>query len=180
MPKRLAAMLFFFLLLCGCGGRKEPDYLAYQRRALILDVCYLMDGEEIGAHIELDAPAYDEDGRMLSRTARLTLGEGILSGIVFDFAGDGIYIQSGPLKIPLADTALQAGIADLISLFCIDEASFYEVRREDGTTEVIYKNGEDEVILRPGEDGMPSRIHARLGGREIAVRIESAEFAGDL
>ncbi len=166
------------LLFTSCGGESQRDRLAYQDAQLEIDAVFTLDGEEIPAKLILEAPEYDESGRMLARDAVLTLGENsIISGVSFEFTQGEVYVSSGMLKIPIEDENLIGGVSDIISLFCISEDCYYSAEKTTvgglSCERAVYIDGDDRVeVLFDLSCMLPISIKANVGGRELSAEIK--------
>lgn len=171
------------ILLSACGGEKR-ELLSYQEEALEIEGVFSVDGKETRARISLEAPEYDEEGRMLARSARVVIEESIVSGVSFEFSGGRAYVVSGALKIPVEDEEMVRGVTEILSLFSIRPESFCgsERREIDGEDfiEAIYSEGADPdtagnrvVVLLDADTYMPVRITASVAQAEISAEISS-------
>ncbi|MBQ8509788.1 MAG: hypothetical protein IJ493_07775 [Clostridia bacterium] len=177
--KYIGLLILCCMTLAGCGKETATDWLAYQQSALTIDGVFDLNGETLEADIELAAPEYDGEGRMLARSAKVTFGDNsLVAGISFEFDGEEAYVVSGVLKIPLEDETLIGGITDMISLFCISPDSFWEAEETelDGQScvKAVYVDGEDsvEVLIDP-ESMLPMRITATLGEEQLSAEIRA-------
>ena len=171
------------ILLSACGGEKR-ELLSYQEEALEIEGVFSVDGKETRARISLEAPEYDEEGRMLARSARVVIEESIVSGVSFEFSGGRAYVVSGALKIPVEDEEMVRGVTEILSLFSIRPESFCgsERREIDGEDiiEATYSEGADPdtpgnrvVVLLDADTYMPVRITASVAETEISAEISS-------
>ena len=171
------------ILLSACGGEKR-ELLSYQEEALEIEGVFSVDGKETLARISLEAPEYDEEGRMLARSARVVIEESIVSGVSFEFSGGRAYVVSGALKIPVEDEEMVRGVTEILSLFSIRPESFCgsERREIDGEDfiEATYSEGADPdtpgnrvVVLLDADTYMPVRITASVAQAEISAEISS-------
>lgn len=171
------------ILLSACGGEKR-ELLSYQEEALEIEGVFSVDGKETRARISLEAPEYDEEGRMLARSARVVIEESIVSGVSFEFSGGRAYVVSGALKIPVEDEEMVRGVTEILSLFSIRPESFCgsERREIDGEDfiEATYSEGADPdtsgnrvVVLLDADTYMPVRITASVSQSEITAEISS-------
>ena len=171
------------ILLSACGGEKR-ELLSYQEEALEIEGVFLVDGRQTRARISLEAPEYDEEGRMLARSARVVIEESIVSGVSFEFSGGRAYVVSGALKIPVEDEEMVRGVTEILSLFSIRPESFCgsERREIDGEDfiEATYSEGADPdtsgnrvVVLLDADTYMPVRITASVSQSEISAEISS-------
>ena len=171
------------ILLSACGGEKR-ELLSYQEEALEIEGVFSVDGKETRARISLEAPEYDEEGRMLARSARVVIEESIVSGVSFEFSGGRAYVVSGALKIPVEDEEMVHGVTEILSLFSIRPESFCgsERREIDGEDfiEATYSEGADPdtsgnrvVVLLDADTYMPVRITASVAQAEISAEISS-------
>lgn len=171
------------ILLSACGGEKR-ELLSYQEEALEIEGVFSVDGKETRARISLEAPEYDEEGRMLARSARVVIEESIVSGVSFEFSGGRAYVVSGALKIPVEDEEMVRGVTEILSLFSIRPESFCgsERREIDGEDfiEATYSEGADPdtsgnrvVVLLDADTYMPVRITASVAQAEISAEISS-------
>ena len=171
------------ILLSACGGEKR-ELLSYQEEALEIEGVFSVDGKETRARISLEAPEYDEEGRMLARSARVVIEESIVSGVSFEFSGGRAYVVSGALKIPVEDEEMVRGVTEILSLFSIRSESFCgsERREIDGEDfiEATYSEGADPdtagnrvVVLLDADTYMPVRITASVAQAEISAEISS-------
>lgn len=171
------------ILLSACGGEKR-ELLSYQEEALEIEGGFSVDGKETRARISLEAPEYDEEGRMLARSARVVIEESIVSGVSFEFSGGRAYVVSGALKIPVEDEEMVRGVTEILSLFSIRPESFCgsERREIDGEDfiEATYSEGADPdtagnrvVVLLDADTYMPVRITASVSQSEITAEISS-------
>ncbi len=172
--KRLICALFLTLSLVSCGGR-EPDYLAYQRGGLEVVAEFTLDGESFTASLTLEPPELDESGRMLAREGTLALESALLDGVRFEFSSEGVNIVAGAMKIPLQNDRQLAGLRELLSLFCIEDASYHSAEElENGCTLVRFSENEDSesrVTVTLDENLIPHRIEASSDGRILAADI---------
>lgn len=165
------------ILLASCAKGSEVDRLAYQDMSLQINAVFTLGDETVPATLMLEAPEYDENGRMLARDAVLTLGENsIISGVSFEFVGGEVYVSSGVLKIPIEDETLIEGISNIISLFCISKEHYYssETVKLDGLEceRVVYINGDNRVEVTLDLTCMlPTDIVAVIDGRTISADI---------
>jgi len=174
----IVGILSLMLVLPSCGKAHDTDKLAYQELALSMVAEFIFDGDTQPLIIELDAPTYDESGAMLARDARITVGEdSILSGVGFEIVSGEYYIKAGELRVPITDEETVSGIADIISLFCIDRSCYYSSQSCGDHTECelsVYKSGDNSVEVHTGNgDGMPIKIAAKIDGRELVADIKS-------
>ena len=171
------------ILLSACGGEKR-ELLSYQEEALEIEGVFSVDGKETRARVSLEAPEYDEEGRMLARSARVVIEESIVSGVSFEFSGGRAYVVSGALKIPVEDEEMVRGVTEILSLFSIRPESFCgsERREIDGEDfiEATYSEGADPdtsgnrvVVLLDADTYMPVRITASVAQAEISAEISS-------
>lgn len=174
----ITVIMIFSLLLTSCGGESERDRLAYQNAKLRVEAAFTLDGEAVPAKLILEAPEYDETGRMLARDAVLTLGENsIISGVSFEFSHGEVYVSSGVLKIPIEDDSVIDGISDIISLFCISDDCYYS--SEETTVggieceRAVYIDGDNRVeVILDLSCMLPISISATIDGRELAAEIK--------
>jgi hypothetical protein len=184
--KRFAVliMLIFQLLFCiSCGAKQNIDYLEYQNSGLLINAVFKINDESFTATIDLNAPEYSDDGRMLARKAKLFLeGNSIISGVSFEFDSGTAYVVSGVLKIPVDNADMLSGINDILSLFCIDRESFYEAEKFvlDGKscTRAIYTSRTVDApsvnrvdVYLDTETRLPIKIEASLGEKTISANI---------
>lgn len=183
VPVVVGVMMFIGMLLAACGGEKR-ELLFYQDEGLEIEGVFSVDGKETRARISLEAPEYDEEGRMLARSARVVIEESIVSGVSFEFSGGRAYVVSGALKIPVEDEEMVRGVTEILSLFSIRPESFCgsERREIDGEDfiEAIYSEGADPdtsgnrvVVLLDADTYMPVRITASVAQAEISAEISS-------
>lgn len=171
------------ILLSACGGEKR-ELLSYQEEALEIEGVFSVDGKETRARISLEAPEYDEEGRMLARSARVVIEESIVSGVSFEFSGGRAYVVSGALKIPVEDEEMVRGVTEILSLFSIRPESFCGSERreidDEDFIEATYSEGADPdtsgnrvVVLLDADTYMPVRITASVSQSEISAEISS-------
>ena len=183
VPVIVGLFMVVGILLSACGGEKR-ELLSYQEEALEIEGVFSVDGKETRARISLEAPEYDEEGRMLARSARVVIEESIVSGVSFEFSGGRAYVVSGALKIPVEDEEMVRGVTEILSLFSIRPESFCgsERREIDGEDfiEATYSEGADPdtsgnrvVVLLDADTYMPVRITASVAQAEISVEISS-------
>lgn len=183
VPVIVGLFMVVGMLLSACGGEKR-ELLSYQEEALEIEGVFSVDGKETRARISLEAPEYDEEGRMLARSARVVIEESIVSGVSFEFSGGRAYVVSGALKIPVEDEEMVRGVTEILSLFSIRPESFCgsERREIDGEDfiEATYSEGADPdtagnrvVVLLDADTYMPVRITASVAQAEISAEISS-------
>ena len=183
VPVIVGLFMVVGILLSACGGEKR-ELLSYQEEALEIEGVFSVDGKETRARISLEAPEYDEEGRMLARSARVVIEESIVSGVSFEFSGGRAYVVSGALKIPVEDEEMVRGVTEILSLFSIRPESFCgsERREIDGEDfiEASYSEGADPdtsgnrvVVLLDADTYMPVRITASVAQAEISAEISS-------
>ena len=183
VPVIVGLFMVVGILLSACGGEKR-ELLSYQEEALEIEGVFLVDGRQTRARISLEAPEYDEEGRMLARSARVVIEESIVSGVSFEFSGGRAYVVSGALKIPVEDEEMVRGVTEILSLFSIRPESFCgsERREIDGEDfiEATYSEGADPdtagnrvVVLFDSDTYMPVRITASVAEAEITAEISS-------
>lgn len=183
VPVIVGLFMVVGILLSACGGEKR-ELLSYQEEALEIEGVFSVDGKETRARISLEAPEYDEEGRMLARSARVVIEESIVSGVSFEFSGGRAYVVSGALKIPVEDEEMVRGVTEILSLFSIRPESFCgsERREIDGEDfiEASYSEGADPdtsgnrvVVLLDADTYMPVRITASVSQSEISAEISS-------
>ena len=183
VPVVVGLFMVVGILLSACGGEKR-ELLSYQEEALEIEGVFSVDGKETRARISLEAPEYDEEGRMLARSARVVIEESIVSGVSFEFSGGRAYVVSGALKIPVEDEEMVRGVTEILSLFSIRPESFCgsERREIDGEDfiEATYSEGADPdtsgnrvVVLLDADTYMPVRITASVAQAEISAEISS-------
>lgn len=183
VPVIVGVFMVVGILLSACGGEKR-ELLSYQEEALEIEGVFSVDGKETRARISLEAPEYDEEGRMLARSARVVIEESIVSGVSFEFSGGRAYVVSGALKIPVEDEEMVRGVTEILSLFSIRPESFCgsERREIDGEDfiEATYSEGADPdtsgnrvVVLLDADTYMPVRITASVAQAEISAEISS-------
>lgn len=183
VPVIVGLFMVVGILLSACGGEKR-ELLSYQEEALEIEGVFSVDGKETRARISLEAPEYDEEGRMLARSARVVIEESIVSGVSFEFSGGKAYVVSGALKIPVEDEEMVRGVTEILSLFSIRPESFCgsERREIDGEDfiEATYSEGADPdtsgnrvVVLLDADTYMPVRITASVAQAEISAEISS-------
>ena len=183
VPVIVGLFMVVGILLSACGGEKR-ELLSYQEEALEVEGVFSVDGKETRARISLEAPEYDEEGRMLARSARVVIEESIVSGVSFEFSGGRAYVVSGALKIPVEDEEMVRGVTEILSLFSIRPESFCgsERREIDGEDfiEATYSEGADPdtsgnrvVVLLDADTYMPVRITASVAQAEISAEISS-------
>ena len=183
VPVIVGLFMVVGILLSACGGEKR-ELLSYQEEALEIEGVFLVDGRQTRARISLEAPEYDEEGRMLARSARVVIEESIVSGVSFEFSGGRAYVVSGALKIPVEDEEMVRGVTEILSLFSIRPESFCgsERREIDGEDfiEATYSEGADPdtagnrvVVLLDADTYMPVRITASTSETEISAEISS-------
>lgn len=183
VPVIVGLFMVVGILLSACGGEKR-ELLSYQEEALEIEGVFLVDGRQTRARISLEAPEYDEEGRMLARSARVVIEESIVSGVSFEFSGGRAYVVSGALKIPVEDEEMVRGVTEILSLFSIRPESFCgsERREIDGEDfiEATYSEGADPdtpgnrvVVLFDSDTYMPVRITASIAETEITAEISS-------
>ncbi len=175
--KLMCAVLMLVFVLSSCAREQNADRLAYQKSNLYVEASVTLDGEEIPVTLTLEAPKYDENGRMLARDAVLTLGENsIISGVKFEIADGALYISSGTMKIPITDDTAVSGVSDIISLFCISGEFYHssESFKIGGIKyeRALYVNGENKVKVTIDTACMlPTDIVAEIDGHVIAADI---------
>ena len=173
----VCAALSLALIFTSCAGAQTADRLGYQNSKLYVEATFTLDDEQIPVTLTLEAPEYDESGRMLARDAVLTFGENsIISGVSFEFTGGEVYVSSGVLKIPISDEAVISGVCDIISLFCISGEHYHSSERvSDGGLKcerALYVNGDNRVEVTLDLSCMlPTDISAEINGRTIAADI---------
>ena len=183
VPVIVGLFMVVGILLSACGGEKR-ELLSYQEEALEIEGVFSLDGKETRARISLEAPEYDEEGRMLARSARVVIEESIVSGVSFEFSGGRAYVVSGALKIPVEDEEMVRGVTEILSLFSIRPESFCGSKRReiDGEDfiEATYSEGADPdtsgnrvVVLLDADTYMPVRITASVSQSEITAEISS-------
>ncbi len=183
VPVIVGLFMVVGILLSACGGEKR-ELLSYQEEALEIEGVFSVDGRQTRARISLEAPEYDEEGRMLARSARVVIEESIVSGVSFEFSGGRAYVVSGALKIPVEDEEMVRGVTEILSLFSIRPESFCgsERREIDGEDfiEATYSEGADPdtsgnrvVVLLDADTYMPVRITASVAQAEITAEISS-------
>ena len=183
VPVIVGLFMVVGILLSACGGEKR-ELLSYQEEALEIEGVFLVDGRQTRARISLEAPEYDEEGRMLARSARVVIEESIVSGVSFEFSGGRAYVVSGALKIPVEDEEMVRGVTEILSLFSIRPESFCgsERREIDGEDfiEATYSEGAYQdtpgnrvVVLFDSDTYMPVRITASIAETEITAEISS-------
>ncbi len=183
VPVIVGLFMVVGILLSACGGEKR-ELLSYQEEALEIEGVFSVDGRQTRARISLEAPEYDEEGRMLARSARVVIEESIVSGVSFEFSGGRAYVVSGALKIPVEDEEMVRGVTEILSLFSIRPESFCgsERREIDGEDfiEATYSEGADPdtsgnrvVVLLDADTYMPVRITASVAQAEISAEISS-------
>ena len=183
VPVIVGLFMVVGILLSACGGEKR-ELLSYQEEALEIEGVFSVDGKETRARISLEAPEYDEEGRMLARSARVVIEESIVSGVSFEFSGGRAYVVSGALKSPVEDEEMVRGVTEILSLFSIRPESFCgsERREIDGEDfiEATYSEGADPdtsgnrvVVLLDADTYMPVRITASVAQSEISAEISS-------
>ena len=183
VPVVVGLFMVVGILLSACGGEKR-ELLSYQEEALEIEGVFSVDGRQTRARISLEAPEYDEEGRMLARRARVVIEESIVSGVSFEFSGGRAYVVSGALKIPVEDEEMVRGVTEILSLFSIRPESFCgsERREIDGEDfiEATYSEGADPdtsgnrvVVLLDADTYMPVRITASVAQAEISAEISS-------
>ena len=183
VPVIVGLFMVVGILLSACGGEKR-ELLSYQEEALEIEGVFSVDGKETRARISLEAPEYDEEGRMLARSARVVIEESIVSGVSCEFSGGRAYVVSGALKIPVEDEEMVRGVTEILSLFSIRPESFCgsERREIDGEDfiEATYSEGADPdtsgnrvVVLLDADTYMPVRITASVAQAEISAEISS-------
>lgn len=175
----LAVFLFsVILILTSCGGESQRDRLAYQDARLEIEAVFTLDGEKIPARLTLEAPEYDESGRMLARSGVLTPSENsIISGVSFEFTQGEVSISSGAMKIPMEDGGAVGGIYDIVSLFCINGEHYYSAEKTTvcglSCERAVYIDGDDRVeVLLDLSCMLPAYITATVDGRELAADIK--------
>ncbi len=152
--------------------------LTYQQSKLYVEGEFSIDGAEVDAAITLEAPSYDENGRMLARDAVIAFGENsIVSGMGFAVSGGEVYVTADELVIPLKNSDAVSGIFDIISLFCISEKSYYSSEKiTDGSLvceQYEYRSGENRaVVLMDTESRLPVKIKAVSDGRRLECDIK--------
>lgn len=173
------------LTAVSCGSDKR-DPLAYQEDALFIEADFIRDGKSISAKIELDAPEYDENGRMLARSARFALtGNEIIEGVSFEFEGGKAFVVSGALRIPVEDERMLDGITSLLSLFSIDREALAKTERVELDGEKFIRasyasggNGDSAEVLIDADTFLPRRITAFKDGAELSADIKSIRPRG--
>ena len=170
----LVLTLVFFAASCAASP-VQPE-LSYQKEALSVDGDFAFDDLTVPLLIELAAAEYDENGRMLSRDALITVGEGsVLMGVSFEAAGGKLYISSGDLRIPIEDENTVSRITDILSLFSVREDCYHSVEDDGEHCSVLYRDGENTVTVTLASDGLPTKITASADGHTISADIESIE-----
>lgn len=181
-----ALLLLLALTAVSCGAEKR-DPLAYQEDALFIEADFTNDGKTISAKIELDAPEYDENGRMLARSARFALtGNEIIEGVSFEFEKGRAFVVSGALRIPVEDERMLDGITSLLSLFSIDRDALARTEKVelDGERFILasYASGADgdsAEVLIDADTFLPRRITAFKDGMELSAEIKSIRSLND-
>lgn len=177
MRRVLTILIIIIMSLTACSGGTAVDRLAYQDRRLYIEAVFTIDEESFPIKLTLEAPEYDDTGRMLARDARLIIDENsIISGVGFEVSGGAVYISSGELKIPINDEEMISGIEDIISLFCISDECYYsseKVMIEKLECEhAVYIDGNNRVeILIDLTCALPKNITAVIDNRRIAADI---------
>ncbi len=170
----LAVILIFS---AACGISEEADRLAYQNQKLYIEADVTLNDEYFPITMTLEAPEYDEEGRMYARNGVLSIGENsIISGIGFEFQGGKAYVSSGELKIPIEDEEMISGISDIISLFCISNDFYYSAEKltvdKMKCENVVFIDGDNRVeVLIDLNCNLPKAITAEVNGRNIAADI---------
>ena len=168
-------LIFVFAVLAtSCTSAPLQPELSYQDKALTVDGEFYFDDMTVPLLIELSAAEYDANGRMLSRNALITVGEGsVLAGVSFEVAGGKLYVSSGDLRIPIEDGEAGERITDILSLFSVREECYHSVEDDGELRNVIYREGENTVTVTLSSDGMPTKISASAGGHLLSADIKS-------
>lgn len=174
----LVPLLSLLFLFTSCAAEDDVSKLAYQESRLSVEAEFSIGGESVNASLTLEAPSYDENGRMLARDAVIIFCEdSILSGLGFEITNGYVFIISDDLRIPIERRDAVSGIFDIISLFCISESSYYSSERfsENGIEceRAVYISGDNriEVVLDLG-CGLPTDITALIDGKELSADIK--------
>jgi len=167
-------VMIFVLSVQSCSHSNVQPELKYQEQALYIDGEFFFDELTIPLVIQLSAAQYDEEGRMLSRNAQITVGEGsILKGVSFESAGGKLYVSSGELRIPIENDEISQRITEILSLFSVREECYHSSESEGDGKTVNYRDGENSVTVKLTSDGMPTSIAAVSDGKRIEVNLRS-------
>ena len=176
--KRIFCILAVILILAtACTVSDGADRLAYQNQKLYIEADITLNDEYFPVTMTLEAPEYDDAGRMYARSGELSIGENsILSGIGFEFQGGKVYVSSGDLKIPIADEDMVSGISDIISLFCISDDFYYSSEKVTvdklKCENIVFIDGDNRVeVMLDLTCNLPKVITAAVNGRNIAADI---------
>ncbi len=164
----IAPILLSALLLFTSCGEAETDRLGYQDSAFSVRADITVGDMKLPVRLESSPGDTDSDPRRV----KLTVLDGIISGVGFEYDGENLCLVSGGLIIPVSDPELLSGIREVISLFSIDKNGFCGSAETGEGTLVTYSedNGAKkyEVIV---SDSLPKRITATLGERVIIADI---------
>ena len=168
-----------FLLFCfvGCALILPEDPLAYQKKGFTAKLLFTDNGESLLVIVHMDAPHFDENGKMLARTAEITPIGGLLDGLSFTLKKQTASIIMGDETIPLSGRDILAGFERLISLFCIDDQYYNGSEKgeyEKKPCEIFtYRNGETTVTLTlDKETRLPLLLEATAGEDHFFAKIE--------
>ncbi len=165
------------IFLVGCSVSEEADRLAYQNQKLYIEADVTLNDEYFPITMTLEAPKFDEQGRMYARDGVLSIGENsIISGIGFEFQGGKVYVSSGALRIPIEDEEMVSGISDIISLFCISDDFYYSSEKltvdKLKCENVVFTDGDNRVeVMIDLSCNLPKSVTAAVNGRNIAADI---------
>ena len=161
------AALAALLLFISCT-ETTTDWLGYQSSSFTVRADVTAGELKLPVCIESALSGSEEE----TRCVKLTISDGVISGVGFEFSGESVCLVSGEMRIPVADPELISGIRDVISLFSIDKNGFCGSAETGEGTLVTYSedNGAKkyEVIV---SDSLPKRITATLGERVIIADI---------
>ncbi len=174
---RIIFLLIVLLFTVSCASVPRQPELSYQKNALHIEGDFTFDGMEMPLVIDIEAADLGADGRMLSRDAAVTVGEGsVLEGVRFELADGKLYVSSGELRIPLEDTASAERITDILSLFSVREECYHSAEESENGHAVSYRDGGNSVTVTLSHDGMPTKITASADGHIISADIGSIEI----
>ena len=178
-----AVVLMFF---AGCTVSEDTDRLAYQNQKLYIEADVTLNDEYFPITMTLEAPEYDEEGRMYARKAVLSVGDNsIISGVSFEFSGGKVYVSSGELRIPIEDEDMVSGISDIISLFCISDDFYYSSEKltvdKLKCENIVFIDGDNRVeVMLDLSCNLPKAITAAVNGRNIAADIGFIKAESDV
>lgn len=165
------------IMLTSCAGSNRRISLDYQNSRLYVEGTFSSGNGALFVALTLEAPEFDENGRMLARDAKVEFGEdSIIAGLGFEISAGDAFVTSDDMKMPLHSADCVPGIFDVISLFCILDDSYYksESVTDEGLSylNIEYRNGENSAaVLMDTETCLPKRITANIEGRELSYDI---------